>query len=564
MQCRTRRRRRNDTARQECGVDASSTVALYFSAVRYLACWTRIRTLHFRPLGAGSSPFCFGAKADLRHDDTLALQAASDAAVQWTGQVGSAVTWLNLPPGRYLTSSTIFWHERGDHTGSWWGFQVRGGSKASVIIDYTGPSNTPAVDSQLFFGSVSGFRIVSDRPEGWLSGFEYDTYSSQSQISDVFIDCQNHPGDGIAIGRGGSQADMLLLSSVGVLNCPSGTGIVNLNPNALSITLSSVTSGHNFIGVKIATTTNMTIVGGEYDYNDINFHPQPGTFLNVFGARSEGSRRTLFTTAGTYPQNVNLIGYNLASDNPERPESTATTKESTSDIVLSRPGFVPGDFVVIRGAGANGSDLHTSIANYRSPTEFVLGNPAGRSITGARIALDASVKQTGFREAAEGPYVHIGNFYNVDSGSTFSQAIGPQVFIGNGWTEDIANPFGLLGGLGPGPASLFGNGYHASPAAPMLNTGGPNKPVTFAPNAGAQDVSPGTLFQTANTRDTVISRFMGGTQGEVIYVAVHDGFTSFASDGNIRFSGNGPVKPTANALCESVNFGGYWHMGSCR
>jgi hypothetical protein len=521
------------------------------------------------PLGLGSNPFCFGAKADGNHDDTLAIQAASDAAMRWNGLIGVAITWLNLPVGQYLTTSTIFWHARGAHAGTWRGFQVRGGSKEDTVISYNGPPGAAAIEARIFFSSVSGLQITSARPGGWLSGFEYDTVSSESQISDVLIDCKGHPGDGLVIGRGGSQADMLLISSVGTIDCTSGNGIVNMNPNALSITLSSVTSAHNFIAVRTATSTNMTIIGGEYDANDINFWPNPGTFLNVIGPRSETSKRTLFSTTGRYTQNINFIGYQLSSNNPLRPPTTVTANSGAGEIRLSQPGFIGGDYIIIAGAGPGGADLHTFISNFTSPVAVTIANPVATSVSNAPVTLDGAVEQYNFREAAGGPYVHIGNYFNLTSGASFTQAIGPQIFIGNGWRENISNPYGFTAASatpGPGMATLLGNSYRANEATParMLNSAGQNMPVTLAVNTSEQDVSQAALFQTANTRSTTISRLLGGTEGEVIYIAVHDSYTSFSSAGNIRFGGAGPIAPLVNSLCEFVNYGGYWHMGQCR
>jgi Pectate lyase superfamily protein len=437
------------------------------------------------PFNLGSNPRCFGAAGDGRHDDTLAIQAAIDAvAGLWNGATGyPATTFVVLPAGAYVIMSQLRIYKAGaPHAGaqSYEHFSLRGAGKAVSVIYYTGSRMTPAIraiGAEMLFAD---FAIVDRNSSGWVSALDYDGAASigrstQSTIENVMIDCESYPGDGITIGRSLFQADSLSIYHPEIRRCSSGRGVVTLNGNALSTVLYHAVIGQTWIGAMSGTSTNMSIIGGEFDDNDVNFMPGAGSVFLVEGVRSEGSKRTLFAGVGHYPQNVTLQSYQLSSNNVNRRSIKTTAIAGASQIALTGAGFTFGDYIVIAGAGPNGADLHTEITSMSTLTDVTINPPVVAGVREAAVSLDETVNQNTLEENGGGPYVHIGNVFGAKSGATTSIANGTQVFIGNSWTMNIADPFGSTATSPkrpPGQVILFGNWSNASPLHMMPNVAG--------------------------------------------------------------------------------------------
>jgi hypothetical protein len=437
------------------------------------------------PYNAGSNPRCFGAEGDGAHDDTLAIQAAIDAvAGPWNRATGyPATTFVALPAGVYNTTSELRVYKDGTpHRGSqgYEHFILRGAGKALTEIRYKGSNTTPAIRAiggEMLFSDLS---IADRNPAGWISGIDYDGdesigRSTQSAITNILIDCLSHAGDGITIGRSLYQADSLSIDHPEIRACTSGRGVVSLNGNALSTVLVHAVIYYCWIGAMAGTSTNMSIFGGEFDSNDVNFEPWAGSVFLVEGVRSEKSKRTMFTGAGAYGQNFTLQNYQFSSNNMTRPPAKTTTMPGASRIELSVAGFTLGDSIVIAGAGLNGADLHTKITAMSSMTSVTVNAPAVSGVRDAQVTLDQTVNQNTLEENGGGPYVHIGNYFGPKSGATVSTANGPQVFIGNGWAMNITNPFGRPAtsvGQVPGMVTLLGNYYNSTTGTLMPDFGG--------------------------------------------------------------------------------------------
>lgn len=433
------------------------------------------------PANAGSNPRCFGALGDGANDDTASIQAAIDAvAGQWNGNTGySSKTYLTLSPGTYKITAGLRIFKPGSlHPGrqSYESFQLRGAGKTLTAIYYYGPRSSAAIRAIGADMLFSDFSIFDRTSTGWLSAIDYDGdqsigRSTESAMNNLLIDCLKHPGDGIAIGRSGFQADSLSVYHPEIRYCDSGRAVVTLNGNALSTVLYHPVVGHCWIGAESGTSTNMSIFGGEFDDNDLNFMPGAGSVFTVEGVRSENSRRTMFSGTGAYPQAFTLQNYLLASDNPARPSFSVTSASESTSITLAAPGFTFGDYVVIVGAGKGGADLHTKITNMANSTSATIYPPIATSVIDAPLRLDSSVNQNALEENGGGPYVHIANVFVPHSGATVSKALGPQIFIGNSWTMNITNPFGITGSAGLTPSvTLQGNWYNNSPTTLMPNT----------------------------------------------------------------------------------------------
>lgn len=425
-------------------------------------------------------PQWWGALADGSNDDTAAIQSALDACKG----VNNGSWWVSacsvlLPTGNYKTTAPLKMYAN-TAAGGYSGMKLCGVSKYATEISYSGSSSSSAIRMIGLQQKVCDLHLLN--VSGWLDGIQYDGdsgvgISTGGKIQDVWIEGDSKAGNGITTGRTTFQADQLDIDHVYISGLISGRGVQTLDSNSLSINLISPTISHCWIGVQTATTSNLTIHGGELDDNDVNWIPGSGSNFTVNSVRSEGSKHSLVTASGSFPQAVSVTGYQLASDyatenSPTRQAATGTNTDSTH-VTLSAASVTWGDWITIAGAGAAGALLHTHVASMTDPTHIVLDVAAiSTNVVGATVLLDASVDQNNFSENGGGPYNHIGNYFNISTGALFNQANGPQNFIGNGWAENIPNPFNIaLGSLStyPAKASWTGNYYNGSPSTLMID-----------------------------------------------------------------------------------------------
>lgn len=508
--------------------------------------------------GAGSVSFGIGSVAtgytawfgdigDNINDDTAEIQAGVDAC--------RYACKVEILQGTHKTTATIVMRAA---TGlnAYSGMVLSGTSKELTTISYSGPTNTAAIQMVGFQQEVRSLHVV-DAGTGWQEGIQYGGtstlggFSSSSKISDVWVECNDKPGDGISIGRGAYQADQITIDHPYITYCTSGAAVNIMDPNAVTIGLYNVSIGHNFIGVKgTGTGTKMSIFGGEMDNNGVNVLPGAGADWSLYGVRSEGSKKTITTTVGGFPQPITFDGYQLAStyameNTPGRPAATATSTDATH-ITLSVPPalasgtVVPGDYITIAGAGFAGALLHTRIASMVDTTHAVLdGGDVLTPVTNATVLYDASVQQVSFSESGGGPYTHTGNYYNFFGAppsveTAFTLANGPQTWTSCGWGENLGTPFGITYIVGtstiPASASWSGNYRNASPSTRMLdhfNTGHPPTQY-FASNGGANNA-------------WVIS---GGAEplGPGLIITVYaSAFTLQVGANTLDYNGTGPV-----------------------
>ncbi len=420
--------------------------------------------------GGGSSDTnvkAFGAKGDNRSDDTQAIQSAVRAT--WgKGQKGN----VYLPRGSYRITATIDMHDP-DAAKPTDGACLIGDGMEQTIIVWHGPANQPAVRMMGAFQCVRDLTVVAE--SDWMAGISYDGdpkigRSTHGTIDRVHVSCSRHNGDGIDLGKSDFQADMLTIYHPYINYCTQGNGIATWNGNVLGITVLGPTVGHNHIGILKGVTTNLSVFGGEFDKNDINFVAEGGGPLNITGVRSEESKRTYFDGVGGAPEPVTFTSYFLSSINLVRPQAKVTIAAQSRDLTLSEGGFVEGDWINIPGAGAGGKALRAKITEWVSPTHVRIQPPAAANVDGAALALDGA--QYNFEENSMGPYVHIGMLVQGKGSVVTPNARGAQVFIGNAFGEDIQNPFGLAAGIGmPPQATIQSNLQNAHQRGqPMANS----------------------------------------------------------------------------------------------
>ncbi len=409
----------------------------------------------------------FGAKGDNRSDDTQAIQSAVRTA--WgKGQKGN----VYLPRGSYRITAMIEMRdpEAAKPTD---GACLIGDGMEQTIIVWHGPANQPAIRMMGAFQCVRDLTVVAE--SDWVAGISYDGdqkigRSTHGTIERVHVSCSSHNGDGIDLGKSDFQADMMTIYHPYINYCTQGNGIATWNGNVLGITVLGPTVGHNHIGILKGVTTNLSVFGGEFDKNDVNFVANGGGPLNITGVRSEESKRTYFDGVGGAPQPVTFTSYFLTSIVVERPAANATIAAQSRDLTLSAGGFVEGDWISIPGAGPGGKPLRAKITEWVSPTHVRIQPPAGTNVNGATVTLDGT--QYNFEENSLGPYVHIGMSVQGKGSLATPNTRGAQVFIGNAFGEDIQNPFGLAAGASmPPQATVQSNLQNAHQRAqPMANS----------------------------------------------------------------------------------------------
>jgi hypothetical protein len=84
------------------------------------------------------------------------------------------------------------------------------------------------------------------------------------------------------------------------------------------------------------------------------------------------------------------------------------------------------------------------------------------------VSLNPAHEQNNFSENGGGPYVHVGNYFNILTGAVFPLANGPQIFTGNGWSENIPDPWNI--GSLPAKGSAFGNYKNAVSTSMMTDS----------------------------------------------------------------------------------------------
>jgi hypothetical protein len=446
----------------------------------------------------------YGAKGDGSTDDTTAIQAAIDAC---RGSQGGS--WFNgkcavyFPPLDYVVSSTLRMYKNASN-GGYVGMELIGSSKYASRILWKGSSSNSVIRMIGFAQKVADLHIL-DSATGWLDAIQYDGdsgvgISTSGSIRNVMIECNSEPGNGISLGRTAYQADQLTIDHPYINGCNSGYGVLVLDSNALSVVIESGNIHHNWIGVgATATSTNISIFGGEFDDNDLNFRPVQGTNFNVTGVRSETSKATMVTSVGSFVQPVQIVSYLLASTywssntGQPRPATNGTNPDATHVTLSVANSVTWGDYITIAGAGPAGATLHTHIASMTDPTHAVLDTSSiSTNVTGAAINLDTSVEQHNIYLVGGGPYnIQAVEFNTVEAETAFALPNGQITFTGNGWVENLphGNPFGydVVGNRAfPAASSWMGNWYNNSTTTRVTDhiSDGYSRSVYFNTNTG--------------------------------------------------------------------------------
>lgn len=509
-----------------------------------------------------SWPGWFGSTGDSSHDDTAGIIAAKTAAETTAGTPSSTAPVCFLP-GNYKLTSRVTWDA--------WGQVVRGGgSYGGTFITWAGSSSEYPFVITGFHNHFSDIAIQQPAisPGGWAYGIDYE--GSQAQFDNVRIDCNLGAGSGLSLSRVlATQSDQLLLNKSFLGNCPLGYGFDNrFNQNSLSITLVNPTIIGNFVGAIVNTGTNVTFVGGEYDYNVLNFNPFAGSNMQVIGAaRSEHSFRTAFSSAGSFPQNAHIQGSQWGAINTTRSGITAAISALSSSVVFSAGGasggMAPGDCITIAGAGVAGGILHTCIGNYTDATHMSLDDAAGTTVTAGAVALDGAAQQDTIFFRGGGQYVIDNNLFGGGDGYTVTVPNGGIQISNNDWNGTVTNPLGVHS---PTAATeITGNREGCTVACTSISNYFPTNDqggfITVADGTTAVDVSNGNVFRINNSGATSISSltttYSNLAQGRHIMLLVIDANTSFAGLNGLPAT---PFKATSGAVYTFVSASGQWYF----
>lgn len=510
------------------------------------------------------SPHWWGALANDTNDDTTAIQAAINSAV-------STKVPIQLVAGTYKITAQLNAYKVVAPAAPLDGFTMIGKGDLDTTIKYYGPSNASAIRLIAGHPFLARFRVLQANGTGWVSGIDYDGdaaigRSTHGFFQHVMIDGNSLLGDGIALGRAGFQADQLKLDHVYITSLPFGSGIITLNGNALSTAVIAPTIVRCLLGITQGTTTNISVFGGDIDNCGVNFYHLQGTPLTVAGVRSETSNRAFFSGSGSASGQVTFLNYWSASTTNTRSATNGAIQSGQSTLTLSQVGinFVPGDKIVIAGAGPASANLSCIILGIISVTATTLvvqvSATASTTVVAAAITLDGAQIQPLFGEFGAGPYMHIDCTFGSASLQYASAANGPQSFLGCRWESDAYDPFGSVPGAVVSQLNLltvFGctsNGLSHK----MRVIFSESTATAFTASATTPSVLDGTQFLTANAAPTTITDFIDGFNGQQIEVLVNDANTSIGG-GNIKTSTGAAVAAVNGRLYLFRRSGGKWY-----
>lgn len=155
-------------------------------------------------------------------------------------------------------------------------------------------------------------------------------------------------------------------------------------------------------------------------------------------------------------------------------------------------------------------------------------------------------------EAAGGDSYHFSEHGYVANGP-FAQytIIGNQYLAPAGYGFNIADPDAFVDYYFD--QSNHGNSAHMGPHAGF----GPRR---LQPNLATPSMENGRLFETQNSRDTVITDFMDGQPGQTIVMFINDGHTTLRfNGGNLRGNGGADFAARSGDSLTATFDGTYWH-----
>lgn len=419
-------------------------------------------------LSASGSAVYFAAGATVRAypqwfessigtDDTVAIQDAIDSCrgtLSGGQYVPVCAPFLQFSPVPYVVKGTIKLHSA---SAPYRSMVLDGeGKDRSLITADVNSASTDVIHMVGFFQRVS--RIGIHLASAARDVISYDGVagigaSSGGLVSEVEIECNNFQANGITGGRGAFQADQAKIDHPFIVGCGKGYGIATLDPNAVAWNVYAPSISHGWVGIATATSSTMNVYGGEVDYMQTNFYPGAGSVMHIDGVRSEGSERGWFTTVGAYQQPLTVTGGQYAAPTATRQATTGSGTATTNTLTISQctlntsPNcFVPGDNIVIAGAGGAGAALHVQITGYAALwTVVTISQNISTTVSGASVTLDATAIQPAFVEAGFGPYIHHNFNVNATDNWAFQRNTvgGPQIFDGVSFLSTTTNPFGL-------------------------------------------------------------------------------------------------------------------------
>jgi len=411
----------------------------------------------FAPVGGGGGPATSSSVIDCSAPPFNASSASADNASAINACLAAACgagaipgKSASLPPGTFTILSTLSMY---DTTNSRVTDRcvLRGAGTGLTTVQWSGTTATqPAIQMVGAFQTITELSLAATTP--WLTGIGYDGNSSVGRsthgvLRNIQISCNNNgafsqPGDGIQLGKGGTQADMLEIDHPYIKGCFNGISL--WNGNVLSINVIAPTMVRNHAGVYRAVTSNINVFGGEFDENDLNFSAGGGYAINIYGIGTEGSKRQYYENRGSYPSGTFIDGYSLRSSAQTRPAANGTIvmASSSTTLTLSTPSFIEGDQIVIPGAGVGGTTLSTTITalgtDYKTAT---ISPAASTSVVAASITLDSGKVQYQFSFGGLGPYKIKNSTFADATGDYMNSPTtgGTLVIESNNWFENNLN-----------------------------------------------------------------------------------------------------------------------------
>jgi hypothetical protein len=518
-------------------------------------------------------PEWWGALADGSTDSTTAIQAAFVSSAGVVG--GTAYTCAGevfFGPGTYIISSQINLYTTSPE-GEYESCAMRGSGQTATKISYTGANSGSAFRTVGAYLRIRDLGIVNSNGTTWVAGINYDGSlstigrSTLGYFSNLLIDCGGNAapattGDGIDIGKAGSQADSLEIDHVLIQSCYNG--VATLNANALSINLYAPVIIFSHFGTNANNSTNINVFGGEFDNNDINFTGGCNAECVISGVRTETSKRSWWSSNGTYQQPVSFINYVVASNNTTRPVTTAAINASSTSITFSVAGYVSGDQITVAGAGTAGGTLQTTITACTTLVSCTVTVAASTMVSAGTVGLDGSVDQWDMVPNGGGPYFFHNNFWNTTSGGSISFSNGPMTFIGNLWNENIFNPLGISSNPTTENITQIDNWYNfANIPTKMVNRLAGNIRSTLSINSTTPSVQAyGMDIVTANSNPTTITTFLNPIVGQIVRILIGDANTTFSNAGNLNL----PLRRMTGVQGQTYVFyyssNGQWYLQS--